>query len=158
VVGAECGLGKTKAAEHVAAERAQKRHLTVVDSARSPVQSKTSISVDKNGLSLQIVRNLSAEGVAVRRVYGPLSLKHPDGTRVGIPRAAPEPLVAGGQSLQWEFCEGRGRHPCENYDTCPARSGSDGPDEARIVVGPHGLLGELAGEAGTTGLLVIDEP
>ncbi|WP_394825048.1 hypothetical protein [Pendulispora albinea] len=158
VIKAECGLGKTRSAETVAAERSAKRHLMVVDSARAPTQSKTSISVDKNSLALQVAANLRAHGVAVRRYFGALSVRRPDGTPECRYHASAGPMVAGGQSIRWEFCLGRGKEPCEFYDECSAKDGVEGPDDARVTVGTHPLLAELASAAGSTGLLVIDEP
>ena len=66
-------------------------------------------------------------------------------------------LAAGGLSVRSELCEGRGRR-CPHYDACQAREGRDGPDGARVAVGVHELVHELAGHAGAAGLLAIDEP
>jgi hypothetical protein len=143
----------------IATERSQKCYVSVkATGARAPDQSKTAISVDKNELALQIAGELRAEGVAVKRVFGPLSLRREDGTPECRYHAVAEPLVAGGQALQWIFCEGRRREKCEHYDTCKARRGFDGAERARVAVGPHALLRQLDSFAGMTGLLVIDEP
>lgn len=147
VIVAECGLGKTKAAERVAKARAaRKRRL----------QTRTSIAVDKNELAVQIARDLEREGVPVRRLFGPLSVLGPDGEPVCKYASRALPLVAGGQSVRWEFCEGRGRYKCPEYDRCTAKDGEVG--EGKVVVGTHALIAELDGAAGSTGLLVIDEP
>ncbi len=166
VIVAECGLGKTYAAQRVAAARATSMNL---DAKRAPPQTKTAISVDKNELAMQIAGDLEKQNVPVRRVFGPLSVLKPDGTPVChfAPKALP--LVEGGQSVTWEFCLGRGKYRCEYYDTCPAKDGyvdtgvdtdvlDDDPPRPRVTVGTHALLRELDGSAGTTGLLVIDEP
>lgn len=164
VVVAECGLGKTRAAQAVAAERATSKRP---DAKRAPLQTKTSISVDKNELAEQIAGDLAAQGVAVRRVFGPLSVLDERGVPVCRFHDKALPLVEGGQSMIWEFCLGRGRYKCPHYDECPAKEGfvdyqpqadSDDPPRPRVTVGTHALLHELDGSAGSTGLLVIDEP
>lgn len=163
VIASPPGIGKTNAAETVAIRRAQTQHrtLTAVGS-RAPLHSKTAISVDKNDLAQQITANIRASGVPVRRLFGPLSAKNPDGTPVCHYHKVGSALAGGGQSVGLSLCEGMsadgGLHRCQYYHECSARLGSDGPAEARITVGSHGLLDSLDGEAGTTGLLVIDEP
>lgn len=160
LISAECGLGKTQAALHVAIERAAKPYVTpAATGQRAPPQSRTSISVDKHELAAQICRDIARTGTPVQRLFGPLSLLGLDGeTPVCQYHAQALPLVEGGQSMQWELCEGRDAHPCPHRTTCPAAEGAEGPSDARIAVGPHALLSRLAGLAGTTGLLVIDEP
>lgn len=55
LISAECGIGKTDAAITVSVERAQKSHTSKnATGARAPLQSKTSISVDKNELAIQV--------------------------------------------------------------------------------------------------------
>lgn len=159
VISAECGLGKTRAAQQVAIERAKKPYADPrAEHKRAPAQSKTSISVDKNILAIQVMADLRAQGVTVRRVFGPLSVIGEDGKPVCQYAEAAAHLVAGGQSMRWELCEGRGKEKCSYFEACTARDGAEGPTDARITVGPHALLGELDAAAGTTGLLVIDEP
>lgn len=161
VIVAECGLGKSQAAQRVAAARATSRP----PSARAPAQTKTAIACDKNELAVQISTDLAVLGVSVRRVFGPLSVLHPS-TREPLCKLHTNalPLVEGGQSVRWEFCLGRGRYKCPHYDGCPAKDGEQlyGPatdDSApRVTVGTHALLRELDAAAGSTGLLVIDEP
>lgn len=158
VVHAECGLGKTHAAQRVAAARARSRNP---DAKRSPPQTKTAIAVDKNELAIQIATDLAALGVPVRRVFGPLSVLDARGELVCKLASRALPLVEGGQSISWEFCLGRNRYRCPHYDECPARDGEQLYGDAarpRVTVGTHALLRELDGSAGTTGLLVIDEP
>jgi hypothetical protein len=158
-ISAECGLGKTEAAIRVAAARSKRTHTSPSPSAtRAPLHSKTSISVDKNVLAEQIVTDLRAQGVEVKRVFGPLSLLRDDGTPECRFHGVAEPLVEGGQAMQWLFCEGRKKERCEFYDECSARKGFDGPASARVTIGPHALLGQLDAAAGSTGLLIIDEP
>jgi hypothetical protein len=159
VIGAECGLGKTRAAVEVAAERARKPYAS--DAAlgqRAPPQSKTAISVDKHALALQIVQDLAARGVSARRLFGPLSVKNADGEPECRFHDVARPLVDGGQPMYWELCEGRGLERCPYFKECTAKLGAEGPDDARVTVGPHPLLPALDEEAGKTGLLVIDEP
>ena len=159
LIAAECGLGKTAAALDVAAERASRTHASPdAEGKRAPLHSKTAISVDKHELALQIVADLAARGVQAQRLFGPLSLKHPDGTPVCKLHQVARHLVSGGQPMQWELCQGRDIEPCPHRDTCPARDGIEGPEDARVIIGPHQLIGALDREAGTTGLLVIDEP
>jgi hypothetical protein len=159
LIKAECGLGKTAAALRVAAERAAKPYASKdAKGEHAPPQSKTSISLDKHALAIQVAQDLAQSGTAVKRFFGPLSLRHPDKTPVCRYHASAEPLVAGGQRMQWEFCRGRDQDPCEHYDTCPAKDGVEGPKDARVAVGPHALMAQLSAAAGTTGILVIDEP
>lgn len=160
VVVAECGLGKTAAAQRVAATRASSREPRK----RAPAQTKTAISVDKNELAVQIAEDLARAGIPARRVFGPLSVLDPV-TREPVCQfhAKALPLVEGGQSVKWEFCEGRGKYRCPAYEGCRAREGEElyGPElegRPRVTVGTHALLGELDASAGSTGLLVIDEP
>jgi hypothetical protein len=160
IVVAECGLGKTRAAARIAAERAARTHASSdATGERAPLFSKTSLSVDKHELALQLCEELRRQGVAVKRRFGPLSLRNADGSPACRFHEVAAPLVAGGQRMQWELCERRrANEKCPHYDECPAREGVDGPSDARISVGPHALLGQLDGDAGTTGLLVLDEP
>lgn len=159
LVSAECGLGKTRALLEVAAERAQRTHASEkATGARAPLHSKTVISVDKHELALQVVDDLALLGVPARRVFGPLSLVDDVGERVCRKHHVALPLVEGGQSMRYELCEGRGLDPCEYLSSCRATHGSEGPEDARVIVGVHALLPQLVREAGTTGLLGIDEP
>jgi hypothetical protein len=154
LISAECGLGKTRAAIRVASERAS----VPATGTRAPLKSKTSISVDKNALAIQVASDLRAAGTPVRRIFGPLSVVRDDGTPECRYHDVARPLVDGGQPMAWELCQGRGFERCEFYDQCLARDGTDGPDDARVTVGPHALLSQLDATAGSTGLLVIDEP
>jgi hypothetical protein len=154
VISAECGIGKTNAAIGVASDRAGKPHSSSkAKGERAPPQSKTSISVDKNALAIQIAADLRARGTPVRRVFGPLSVIRDDGTPECRLQEVARPLVEGGQPMQFVLCK-----ECDHRDVCAARDGAEGPDDARIAVGPHALMRELDVFAGTTGLLVIDEP
>ena len=159
LISAECGLGKTEAAIRVAAERAAKKHSSPkATGKRAPLQSKTSISVDKNALAEQVQDRLDRLGVPAKRVFGPLSVLRDDGTPECRFHEVAQALVAGGQSMQRELCEGRGRFKCEHYRNCTARLGYEGPNDARVTIGPHALISALDKAAGTTGLLVVDEP
>ena len=154
VISAECGIGKTAAAVQVAAERAAKPYASAdATGERAPLQSKTAISVDKNALAIQITADLRGRGAAVRRIFGPLSVYREDGTPECRFHEVAQPLVQAGQPIQWVLCR-----ECEYRDACRAKDGVEGPDHARITVGPHALLGQLNGAAGSTGLLVVDEP
>jgi hypothetical protein len=159
VISAECGMGKTRVAIDIAVERAQKKHASPdATGKRAPLQSKTAISVDKNALAVQVAEDIRARGTPVRRVFGPLSVLRDDGTPECRFHKIALPLVDGGQPMQWELCQGRNFEKCEFYDQCAARDGEEGPADARITVGPHALLAQLDAAAGTTGLLVVDEP
>jgi hypothetical protein len=154
VVIAGCGTGKTEAAIAIAHERASRK----LDALRAPPHSKTSISVPTTKLSREVADRVRAKGIAVRRIFGPLSVKRDDGSYECRIHACASAFAKGGLSVPWELCEGRGKQPCTYADTCAARGGVEGPDNARIVVGPHKLLARLSDDAGSTGMLVIDEP
>lgn len=158
VIEAQCGLGKTTAARAVAIERAAKLHSTPGEHVQAPHGSKTALSVPTTALALQEVSKLRAEGASVRRLFGPLSVLGEDGKPVCRFADSARALANGGQSIPFEFCEGRNKTPCEHRETCPAYGGEEGPHDARITVGPHGLLDALNGWAGATGLFIIDEP
>lgn len=160
LVQAACGLGKTQAALRVASARAAKAHTSPeAIGARAPLGSKTSLSVDKNRLALQCMGGLHRLGTPSLRVFGPLSLRDAEGEPVCRLHDVAEPLVAGGLRMQWELCERRGsEEKCPHYDGCTARLGREGQEGARLLLGTHALLGELDAGAGTTGLLVLDEP
>ncbi len=147
VIAAECGSGKTRAAVAVAVERAAKS---------GRLGRKTSISVDSHALARQVAADVEKAGASVKRLYGALS---GEGGTCAMADVA-TPLVLGGQSVQWELCEGRGKkhERCPHYAGCTAREGYIGDGGAAVTVGVHSLLGALDGEAGATGLLVIDEP
>lgn len=149
VIIAGCGTGKTEAAIVVATERAEKEGRRFV---------KTAISVPTSKLALEVAARLERQGNRVKRVFGPLSKKREDGTNECRYHETGAALSKGFLSVPWELCEGRGRMPCEYADTCTARGGVEGEKDARILVGPHALMGRLSKEAGKTGLLVIDEP
>ena len=149
VVSSECGFGKTQAALRVSIERAAKP---------GRIDVKSALSFPNNDLAIEKFTMLRADGHLALRVFGPLSLKNEDGTPVCIHHEIARPLSNGGQSVHYEFCEGRGNNPCTEYLTCLARLGYEGDEEAKIALGPHALLGQLDEFAGTTGLLFIDEP
>ena len=159
VVIAGCGTGKTEAAIAVAAERAEREHASpkaIGD--RAPLHSQTAISVPTTKLAIEVAERARSKGVEVRRLFGPLSMRRPDGSPECQIHECASAFSRGGLSVPWELCEGRGREPCQHADTCQARSGVDGPESARVVVGPHRLLSRLSASVGKTGLLVIDEP
>jgi hypothetical protein len=159
LISAECGLGKTWAACDVAVENSRKEHVSErAEGVRAPLGSKTAISVDKNKLAKQVIQDIHGLDGSAKRFFGPLSLLDADGIPVCKYHDIAEPLVEGGQSMQWELCQGRGMFPCEYADGCPAKDGVEGPSDARIAVGTHGLMTKLKKHAGTTGLTIIDEP
>jgi len=158
VVVAGCGTGKTEAALVVARERAARTHATPGEHVRAPAHSKTAISVPTTKLAHELAERVRAAGGSVRRLFGPLSVKRSDGSPECRYHDAATALAAGRLSVPWELCRGRDREPCGYADVCTAFDGADGPSDARILIGPHALLGQLTAEAGGTGLLVIDEP
>lgn len=159
LVQAGCGIGKTRAAERIAAERASKAYTTRdAQGLRAPPQSKTGISVDKHALAQQVVRHLRVLGTDAAWHHGPLAKMDADGKPVCRYAEIAAPLVAGGQPMQWVLCRGRDLEPCEHFTSCTAKDGSEGPEHPRVHVGPHALLSTLDGAAGSSGLLVLDEP
>ena len=156
ILAAECGLGKTHAFLEAAVERARKP--TREGATRAPLDSKTVLSVDKHSLAIQCFEQLQEADVPVQRLFSPASLKDADGDPVCKKHEVARALVAGGQAMRWELCEGRGLQPCEHLKSCAATHGYEGDEDARIVIGVHPQLAQLARIAGTTGLLGIDEP
>lgn len=143
----ECGGGKTATAIAVARDRAASKPAT---EGRETSNVRTVISVPNHALAQQVARDL---GVPVRVRLGVLA--HPAGC-IYAEEAAP--LVAGGQSLRNEYCDGRGADPCPLRETCEARSGVLGDPDARITITPHALLAGEADRAGETALVFVDEP
>lgn len=150
-----CGTGKTRQLREVALERARKERKE--GAKRAPLGSRTAISLPTHELCGQVANDLEAEGEPVLRLVGIGSFRGPDGRLVCAYAPQAQALAAGGCSVRLELCEGRGR-PCPHRETCPARGGFIGSEDARIVVGPHALVAELDAAAGKTGLLAIDEP
>jgi hypothetical protein len=158
IVTADSALGKLNAIVNVAGERAAKPYAS--PSARgvhAPPGSRTSIAMVNNVQAQAMADELRANGVPTQHVRGPLSFRDTDGTPTCKYHDVAKALVAGGQVMQKELCEGRGRDPCEYFKTCRARLGVDGPEDARVVVGSHAMIGPLDQVAGKTGLLVIND-
>ncbi|MCC6649275.1 MAG: hypothetical protein IT374_27360 [Polyangiaceae bacterium] len=159
LIQAGCGLGKTRAAERVATERASRAYATRdAQGLRAPPQSKTGISVDKHALARQVVRHLRVLGTDAAWHHGPLAKLDADGKPECKYADVAAPLVAGGQPMQWVLCRGRDLERCEHFATCTAKDGYEGPEHPRVHVGPHALLSTLDGATGSSGLLVLDEP
>lgn len=142
------GLGKTQSILD------QARRLPVINGRARPGD-RLALGTPHHALALQIRRDVPERS---RRLFGPLAHRQPDGSHTCIHHDAAASLAEGGQSIEWEFCKGRGKSPCERFEACEARVGSEGPDAANLVVGPHEKLAELDAAAGTAGLLVVDEP
>lgn len=156
---AGCGLGKSRAGLDIAEERSKKTHKNEeATSDRAPPGSKTGITVPTHQLAIQHTENLRKRGVAVMRVFGPLSVMKPDGTPECHYHEQGKALAAGGQSVSWEFCSGREKNRCDRWETCKARDGIDADEGARVVVGTHQKVASVAAEIGPTGLMLIDEP
>jgi hypothetical protein len=159
LVVAGCGTGKSEAALVVAHERASTEYASKrAKGSRAPAHSKTAISVPTTKLAEDLVARARAKGTPTKRVFGVLSVVDDGGRPECRYHAQARSFGRGGLSIPWEFCQGRGREPCQYADTCKAYNGEDGPDNARLIVGPHAMLSQLSGTAGATGLLVIDEP
>ncbi len=150
------GSGKSASAMDETAERA--RGVVRSASGRAPLGSKTAISVDKHELAKQYQLDLSARGIEAKRLFSPLTVLKDDGSPECIHHEVAQLLVPGGISMQWELCQGRNTDRCERYETCPARLGFDGPEDALVTVGTHARIEALAEEAGSTGTLYTDEP
>lgn len=148
LVAAPPGTGKT----HAVAEHA--RHLPVIG-ARAAPGARIAVSAPTHKLARQTAAKLPRS----LHIFSPPS--HVDET-TGAPTCiyadAARALAAGAQSVSKEFCEGRGKSPCEVRATCPAREGMEGDPKANLVTGVHGLVRQLRSYAGPAGLLVVDEP
>jgi hypothetical protein len=157
LISSDCGMGKTKIAMEVAVERAAQGLKTI-------------ISVPTNALAIQIYNDILAwpgAPVTPKRLFGPLSIE--EGSPLGhcIHKKIALPLVNGGQSLHKHFCIGhKSAGNCIKYDPapnsgipkCQISNGYEGPSESKIIIGTHSLLKNLLVEAGSKGLVIIDEP
>ncbi len=144
LIKAQCGLGKTHALRAIAKQRAEQA---------KKLGSKTAISVPTTKLAEQVQRDLEAAGVPCLRMFGPLSMPGPHKGKECKYATVGAALARGGLSVAAVLCRG-----CDQRDTCRAKDGIDGPADARVAVGPHALVAELAEHAGKTGLLGVDEP
>jgi len=149
-----CGVGKTHAAEITATIRANSGLIGM----RAPPGSKTVISVDKNRLAKQVVQHLVARGAMWKRYRSPLSVIDEGGNPVCKFYGAGKLLQAGGHSVHYELCEGRGQKPCEYKSKSKAYGQFEGDEDARIVVGNHWLIKPMMRSVGATGFTIIDEP
>lgn len=140
LIAAACGVGKTRGARLLAAERAAAGERTV-------------ISVPTHELAHQVVADLRAAGVEARRLFGPLSVRRDDGSPACQFHVPASRLAEGRQSVQALLCD-----TCEHRDGCPAYETADGPRDAPVVVGPHAMLRSLVALAGADDLLILDEP
>ncbi len=158
LVSADSGLGQLDAIASVAAERAAKPYASsTAKGVRPPPGSRTGIAMPNSAMAVEMVQRLRALGVPTRHLFGPTSQLNPDETPVCKLYQIAKPLVAGGQVMQWELCEGRGIERCEFYDSCTARHGAEGPEDARVFVGSHAMVTQLDKAIGKTGLLIIVE-
>lgn len=148
VVAAPPGTGKT----HAGVARAMR---LPVFAERAPTGARMGWSVPDHRLGAEVFA--AGDPARTARIFSPLAHRTDDKPTC-IYHDQARPLVNGGQSLEWEFCQGRGKSACERAETCEARSGWEGPRNANLVVGPHALLGALSDLAGVAGTLVIDEP
>lgn len=145
VIKAQCGLGKTHAARTIAVARALREGATKRNT-------RSAIAVPTTQLASQVTADLRAAGVAVTRVFGPLSLTRPGGGPECHLFAPASALAVGGQSVRKLYCG-----TCERADVCAATAGQDATDGARVFVGPHRLLSDLIEAVGAEGLVFVDE-
>lgn len=149
LVAAPPGTGKT----HAVAEHA--RHLPVIGQRAAP-GSRIAVSAPTHKLARQTAAKLAPRSL---HLFSPPShVDEATGAPTCIYADAARALASGGQSVSKEFCDGRGKSPCEARATCPARDGMEGDPKANLVTGVHGLVRQLRSYAGPAGLLVVDEP
>jgi hypothetical protein len=146
-IAAPPGTGKT----HAVAEHA--RHLPVIGQRAAP-GSRVAVSAPTHKLAKQTAAKLPR----ALHLFSPPSLLDEQGRPVCAYAEAASGLAAGRQSVRKEFCEGRGKNPCELAEGCRARDGIEGDPGANLVTGVHGLVRELRAYAGPSGVLVVDEP
>lgn len=146
VIAAPPGTGKT----HAVVEHA--RRLPVINHRASP-GSRLAVSSPRHDLAEQTAGKLPRS----LHLFSPPSLVQ-NGRPVCVYAESAKALANGRQSVRREFCEGRGRAPCDAADGCAARNGVQGDANANLVVGVHGLTRELREYAGPSGTLVVDEP
>lgn len=146
VIAAPPGTGKT----HAVVERA--RHLPVIGQRAAP-GARLAVSAPRHDLAEQTASKLAKS----LHLFSPPSLLR-NGRPVCVYADAAKALANGRQSVRREFCEGRGKAPCDAAEGCDAREGVQGDASANLVVGVHGLVRELREYAGTSGTLVVDEP
>ena len=89
---------------------------------------------------------------AVLRRFGALSVLGANGLPVCTKAAIARVLQEGGMPVPHRLCL-----RCADRQVCTARSGVEGPSNARIAVLNHGLLDAALEHVGTDGALVIDE-
>mgnify|MGYP007100058719 FL=1 len=145
------GLGKSEAVLWLAGQLQK-----IVRRAR-PGQ-RIGVTVPTHDLAAQLYARAQGRDVAAARLYGPLAHTQPDGTPTCIYHDRAEALARGGHSVTRLFCEPEGDEPCERANTCEARKGREGADEANLLIAPHELLSRVAREVGKAGTLAIDEP
>lgn len=145
VIKAQCGLGKTRAARLVAADRATR--------SGKKKNTRTSFAVPTTELAEQVTRDLREAGVPTTRIFGPLSHRRADGQFECVVQAQAAALARGGHSVRKLYCG-----TCEHESSCSATTGQDEQEGARVLVGPHALLADLDDGAGDEGLVFIDEP
>lgn len=145
-IAAPPGTGKTRAVVDHA------RRLPVIQGRARP-GGRLVVSAPRHDLAEQTASNLPGS----LHLFSPPSLTR-HGRTVCIYADAAKALANGRQSVRREFCEGRGRNPCDAAEGCEARPGVEGNPDANLVVGVHGLVRELRAYAGPSGTLVVDEP
>jgi len=145
-IAAPPGAGKTRAVVDHA------RRLPVIQGRARP-GGRIAVSAPRHDLAEQTAGQLPGS----LHLFSPPSLMR-GGRPVCAYADAAKGLAAGRQSVRREFCEGRGKSPCDAAEGCAARQGIEGDPNARLVVGVHGLVRDLREYAGPSGVLVVDEP
>lgn len=140
-----CGFGKTTAAIQVMVERYERD-----DDSR--LQRKSVLFEPTHEMAKQALSKVTHYG---RRLYSPLSVV---GLNACAYRKAALPLVSGGQSLEWTFCQGQGQRKCDRFDVCVARQGYEGVEDGPIRIAAHAKMASVLNDMNASELLIIDEP
>lgn len=115
---------------------------------------RAGLTVPTTALAMQV----AAGARSAMRFFSPVSLLDENGLPVCRFAERGRALAEGGQSVRWEFCEGRGETPCEYLDGCEAAECRVGDNTANLVVGTHELVGAVRAKIGASGILGLDEP
>jgi hypothetical protein len=159
------GIDSLAASRDAACRRAAKPHASPdAIGLRAPPQSKTSISLASHQAAIEYMANVRSYGTDAKRYFSPGSLKKLDSPEDGPAeyecrfKESADAIAAGGQSVKYEMCEGRGRVPCPYKPVCRAAEGMIGVKTARVATSNHASMATLDDAAGTTGILVVHDP
>ncbi|MBL8681050.1 MAG: bifunctional DNA primase/polymerase [Myxococcales bacterium] len=162
VLAVSTGGGKSRGALLFAAERCDDGRARRADGNVS-MNTRTVVAVPTHELARDLytgeaARELRARGVTLARFFSPASAVDSEGRPVCRFQRQARALANGGLSVSWELCRGRERNPCAHYDGCAARDGVEGDAGAHVYITVWDLLRRTAEEAGTTAMVVGDEP